>query len=392
MLIPLPGRTPRTVMAGTTEQGRLFLRVLLWIALVLVTLVVLPFIGALFAGAVFATVLFPLQQRLSKRLHNRPRTAAALLTTTLVLVVFLPVVGVGFVAGNRIATMVDDAVETVDREGFEGLVEDLPEGVRAVALRVAAAFSTPNETADAAADAMPTKVVPDDTDTTEELGPVDSKAVVDTSAKVATAVVAWLAEFAIDIGILVIAVYFLLAQGAELVRWICETVPLSERQTMQFVDESRDATVAVFVSTVVSSFAQTLIAAIGYLIAGTPMFLIVVMLTMIGAFVPVIGGATIVVCVGLITLLLGSTGAGVFLIAWGVIPVGISDNLLKPMLTSGRMKAKLPGSVLFFAMLGGLALMGPMGIIGGPLVLSFLLVVLRVLRQEPAPASQAAGA
>jgi predicted PurR-regulated permease PerM len=42
----------------------------------------------------------------------------------------------------------------------------------------------------------------------------------------------------------------------------------------------------------------------------------------------------------------------------------------------------LPGSVLFFAMLGGLALMGPMGVIAGPLILSFFIVVLRTLKER----------
>ena len=60
-----------------------------------------------------------------------------------------------------------------------------------------------------------------------------------------------------------------------------------------------------------------------------------------------------------------------------VLPVGMIDNIAKPMIA--RQRLRLPGSVLFFAMLGGLATFGVMGVIAGPLIVSFFLVVVRAL-------------
>lgn len=420
-----------------TSQGQFFLRVLLWIAIVLVALVVMPFVGSLFAAAVFATVLFPVQRRLAARFGDRPKLAATTITAGVSLLVLLPLVGFGFVAGQRIAHLVDDIVEIVERDGVEGLVAELPENLQPLGRRAVEAISSPppnlptaeqGERSERHGDAAPDQAErPEEAGQPEQdeppaedappghdgpqpsgegargvppidepdLGPVDSKAVVNQSARLAQDVFTWLIGFLIDLGILVVALYFLLAEGRGLVAWLVDTVPLSAQRTQQFLDEFRRVTVAVFRSTVLSAFAQTAAAAIGYLIAGTPMLLIVLTLTLVGAFVPVIGGGTIVVLVALVTMLVGSTGWGIFLLAWGCLPVALSDNLLRPLLASDRLH--LPGSVLFFAMFGGLALMGPMGVIGGPLVVSFFLVVLRALRtgrppapDVPAPTAEAA--
>ena len=74
-----------------------------------------------------------------------------------------------------------------------------------------------------------------------------------------------------------------------------------------------------------------------------------------------------------------------FLVLWGLLPVGLSDNLLKPWLAKGKMQ--LPGAVVLFAMLGGAVVFGAFGIVAGPLIVAFFLASLRLLRTtdvEPA--------
>ena len=60
--------------------------------------------------------------------------------------------------------------------------------------------------------------------------------------------------------------------------------------------------------------------------------------------------------------------------------VGFTDNVVKPLLMRGRMEVH--GAVIFFALLGGLAMFGPVGLIAGPLILSFFLAVVRMCRHE----------
>ena len=68
-----------------------------------------------------------------------------------------------------------------------------------------------------------------------------------------------------------------------------------------------------------------------------------------------------------------------------------TDNLVKPLLMRGRMEVH--GAVIFFALLGGLAMFGPVGLVAGPLILSFFLAVVRMCQRDfpPAPPNREAG-
>jgi predicted PurR-regulated permease PerM len=67
--------------------------------------------------------------------------------------------------------------------------------------------------------------------------------------------------------------------------------------------------------------------------------------------------------------------AGAFLIAWGALVVGMADNFVKPVLI--RRGVSFPVGLVFFALIGGLAAFGPVGIVAGPLTLAFLVAIIR---------------
>jgi len=87
-----------------------------------------------------------------------------------------------------------------------------------------------------------------------------------------------------------------------------------------------------------------------------------------------------VAAVGLGLCISGRPGMGVFLIAYGFGVVGLVDNVVKPLVAKDH--AKLPSSVVFFAMICGLAVFGPMGLVAGPLILAFFRSVVRIMRED----------
>jgi predicted PurR-regulated permease PerM len=67
------------------------------------------------------------------------------------------------------------------------------------------------------------------------------------------------------------------------------------------------------------------------------------------------------------------------------------DNIARPFLLRGGME--LHGGVIFFSLLGGLAVFGWVGLVLGPLVVTFLVTVLNMYRREfGAPAASDAEA
>ena len=72
----------------------------------------------------------------------------------------------------------------------------------------------------------------------------------------------------------------------------------------------------------------------------------------------------------------GHPRAALFLALWAIFAVGLADNFIKPFLMKGAVK--LHGAVVFFALIGGVAVFGPIGILAGPLIVSFFLAVVRM--------------
>jgi predicted PurR-regulated permease PerM len=187
-------------------------------------------------------------------------------------------------------------------------------------------------------------------------------------------------QFFVRTGLFVLALFFCLSEGKKLVDYFVELVPLEEGRTRELLGSFRGVSVGVFLSTLATAGAQVLVALVGYLIADVPLLPLVLAATFVLAFVPAIGGAMVTVGAGVFLWASGDTGMGIFLVIWGCVCVGLVDNLVKPWVAKGR--ARLPGSLVFFAMICGLAVFGPMGLVAGPMVVALFQVAAELLRED----------
>jgi predicted PurR-regulated permease PerM len=98
-----------------------------------------------------------------------------------------------------------------------------------------------------------------------------------------------------------------------------------------------------------------------------------------------VGGAAFVWIPAVIWLLFdGRWGFAVFMLAWGVLLGGL-DNVLRPMLISGR--AKISALAVFIGVLGGIPAFGAIGLIAGPVVLSLALALIEFAEESRAQRS-----
>ena len=70
----------------------------------------------------------------------------------------------------------------------------------------------------------------------------------------------------------------------------------------------------------------------------------------------------------------------IFLIVWGLLPVSLIDNIVRPWAMKG--KAQLPAIPLLFAVLGGLQAFGFVGLVIGPLVFSLLMSIIEIYKKS----------
>ena len=78
----------------------------------------------------------------------------------------------------------------------------------------------------------------------------------------------------------------------------------------------------------------------------------------------------------------------VFMLAWGVVVVGAVDNVLRPILISGR--TEVPTLAVFIGVMGGLSAFGFIGLFLGPIVLGLLVALFRFASETLAPESNQA--
>jgi predicted PurR-regulated permease PerM len=106
------------------------------------------------------------------------------------------------------------------------------------------------------------------------------------------------------------------------------------------------------------------------------------------------GGAALVwLPVAVYFLATGKTWQAWFLAAWGVLVVGLADNLFRPWIMRRAGAGDIHPLLLFFAILSGIGIFGVSGIVFGPLLMAVVLGLLRIYREDvEAPHRASAGA
>ena len=177
------------------------------------------------------------------------------------------------------------------------------------------------------------------------------------------------------------------SDGRRVVRWLAGVTP-SPDEALAIATHLARAARSVLSSLFLTALAQSGVATAGYLIARVPHAVFFGLLTFVAAFIPSIGTTIVALPVALLMLALGHPWAALFLALWGLLIVGLIDNVVKPLLIQGGVQ--LDAAVLFFALIGGLALFGAVGLIVGPLAVAlFVAVVTRPAPEDRDPAEAA---
>jgi predicted PurR-regulated permease PerM len=183
-----------------------------------------------------------------------------------------------------------------------------------------------------------------------------------------------------QLAMMLIALFFLLTSGREMIAWVDSVSPLRRGQTRELLTEFRKVSYSVIVSTIITAGVQTLVALAGYLIAGVPKLAFFVGVTFFIALIPAIGAAVVGLAAALVLFVTGHPYMALFLAVWSVAVVGLVDNVVKPYLIKGDVE--MHGAVVFFALIGGIAAFGMIGLLVGPLAVAMLLTLLRMYRRD----------
>ena len=157
-------------------------------------------------------------------------------------------------------------------------------------------------------------------------------------------------------------------------------IPFSDTNTEKLGKRFKDVTVSTVIGTGVVAALQGALLGIAFWIAGLPNGLFWSVVTMALAILPVVGSGMVWGPAAVVLIMQGRPAAGVLLIVWGVVVVGSVDNFIRPLIYR-RFSAIHPLITLVGA-IGGVSYFGLLGLLIGPLALSYFFELIRMYREE----------
>lgn len=155
--------------------------------------------------------------------------------------------------------------------------------------------------------------------------------------------------------------------------------PLPDAQEEKIKSYLSVVTRKIILGNLITAIVQGLVGGIGLALVGIPGVFWGSFMALT-SLIPVVGTALIWVPAVIYLMLIGKIGSAIFLSIWSIVLVGGIDNFLRPYLI-GKGESLSP-FFLFLALLGGVSTFGFLGLIYGPLIFSFAVVMLHLYEEE----------
>ncbi len=185
-----------------------------------------------------------------------------------------------------------------------------------------------------------------------------------------------IASVLLDLFIFFCALFFFLRDGESIKKSIVELSPLPNKDDELIFRQLNSAVNSVIRGNLLIVLIRGALTAVGFMFFGIPNAILWGLVGGIGGLIPAIG-ITIVFAPGILyALVVYGWPQALGLLLWGLLLVGLVDNVLAPRFVGHGMQMH-PLFVLL-SIFGGISYFGPLGIFLGPLVLSFLFALLSV--------------
>ncbi|HZW21080.1 AI-2E family transporter [Noviherbaspirillum sp.] len=339
-------------MDHTALHQKAFLALLLTVSLAF-GWILWPFYGALFWAAVLAILFEPFHRQMLQAMPGR-HNLAALMTLLLSLVIVIFPVALITAALIQEGTGVYQQIRSGKLDFgayFEQIMDALPSWIVNLLNRfdVGNIFAVQEKLSSAAAEG---------------------------SQRIATQALAIgqnTFEFIISFGIMLYLLFFLLRDGRTLARRIKQAIPLSAEYKRSLFSKFTTVIRATVKGNIVVAAVQGALGGIMFWILGIQSALVWGVVMAFLSLLPAVGTALVWGPVAIYFLLTGAIWQGVTLIIFGILVIGLVDNVLRPILVGKD--TQMPDYVVLISTLGGMALFGINGFVIGPVIAALFIAV-----------------
>ncbi|MHB1869979.1 MAG: AI-2E family transporter [Steroidobacteraceae bacterium] len=356
-----PAGDGRFAMTDSRFYGRLFALAAAAVLAYLLFQVLAPLREALGWAAVLAFMLHPLHRRLARRLRDRPGVSAGILTAATPIVVLAPLTLLGVV-------FIEQAIGVLrylHQHPFIGFPALLERAKQYPLLGPALSWLS--------------RSLPLQPDLHAWLAGASTELL--KSAAAAGGNVAFvLFGTVISFFMMLFLLFFLLRDGEAFVKQCIALVPLPAERRDPLLKYLADVTRAVVYGSTVTAIIQGLFVAGGFALAGLPSPLVFGVVATIASLLPA-GAMAVLVPAVLYLVAQAHWGTAIFLALWSAGLV-LVENVIRPFLTAHRANVSI--LAVFVGAVGGVSAFGVLGLVLGPVLLSFVVAIVRFLT-EPGP-------
>jgi predicted PurR-regulated permease PerM len=174
--------------------------------------------------------------------------------------------------------------------------------------------------------------------------------------------------------------WFMLMKGGDMERSLRQNLPFKFTNTNKLIQETRAMVVSNAIGIPVLGIIQGILAAVGYYLFDVEEPVLWGIMTGIASVVPFVGTTLIWLPIAVLAFAKADNANGWWLLAWGAIVIGSSDNVIRFVLQ--KYMADIHPLVTVFGVIVGLNLFGFFGLIFGPLLVSLFLLLVRIYNDE----------
>jgi len=181
----------------------------------------------------------------------------------------------------------------------------------------------------------------------------------------------------LQIFVIMFLMFYLFKEGETLLKKSIELIPLTNKYKEKFILETKEISHAVVYGLIITGLIQGILGAIGFWIFKVPNPILWGFVMLILSILPIVGPPIVWIPAVIWSILNGHNGIGIAILIYGSL-MSILDSILRPKIIGDR--AKVHPIIILLGILGGIKFFGIIGIILGPLLLSFLISILKLNR------------
>lgn len=326
-------------------------------------LVISNFYGAIFWALILALIFMPLHRRFLKLFGDRPNAASFASLSVCILLAIIPMILIIFAIVQECMALIKSITdETTGKITITPYLDQLwaaiPDSLKEWIDRIGV----------------------------EELADIRSKfeqAAASTASVVGKTLVGWGQNafgFAVAFCVMLYLLFFLFRDGEKLAQQVVDYVPLSPSYKKHLFQKFITVVKATVKGNIVVAIIQGALGGIAFYALDVQGALLWGVLMSFLSLLPAVGASLVWGPVAIYFLATGKIGAGIFLIVFGSLVIGMVDNVLRPILVGKD--TKLPDYVVLITTLGGMSLVGLNGFVIGPLIAALFIAAWGLLDQE----------